>query len=394
MCAALNQTGGANSGSEYWIDAELARGEATMSIHTKDSASSFSLDLDLTALDRDEAPRFLTDHLVLPMASLSAFALGESGAAQDVDEYARTAASTDVYTQLFTRLGTGFSRYCRLFHGIDQAEETDKPAAEQTTPSAKPDTPKSEPKPVPEEDRTPKQQRKTPDSGTNDDEDDDLVIFRPTQTPSSHHRTPQSNPVSSPHDDHSRRRGRLASTTPTPIAPASETASRSGKLMPGIAYTHNSSNTRSRSEPRTEAEADANDHESDEEEMLAASAASQLKSKDGEYTVSTSQYGSDKEVESASAKTTAQEDNQEQSGSAATDIVGQTQRVSLSPAPSTHDQKTPEAEGINTDTPPATVSTPSKPNTKTATSTPRASVPTSGRGASSYRRGLAKRKRI
>lgn len=65
---------------EAWLNCELGRGEASLTLHQSNARCHFTVTFDLSSLDRNEAPPFLREHLLDPLAALALKSLSEGGA--------------------------------------------------------------------------------------------------------------------------------------------------------------------------------------------------------------------------------------------------------------------------------------------------------------------------
>lgn len=384
--------------------------QASLTLHHSSASGDFSVSFDLSSLDREDGPKVVRDHLLLPLTSMAS---SEETAASDVLIHLLTGR------QSATRLMNAGERLAGRPSTTLDRDRVPSPQIEVTQPSPplqsvqqqrrtrSPTLSKSR---SPEETRsmaapshTPSKSSMTPrtpsssikqavpqtivrPSTGDDDDEEDIVIFNPTPTSSSH-RYRQSN--GQREKDEQRR---LDAQSPTP---GSRQSAGGQQLSPGVSTERKGSGKRSQGDTSK-----GDDDEDDEEEELS------LGSKAAKGTKQASgQQRQASEAGSGQGDTTVRPADAEQpSRQPASDSRERWSPLPPPPPASTFESMPPtpvQVDPTNQDIPKASAA-PAAPLQPPPTSSLThgevvegpAGGGTGGRGTSRYTRGLAKRKRI
>lgn len=125
------------NGQQQWIEGELDRTEAALTFHLEQSSSSgssstsqqptrISFSLDLSSLDRNEGPAFLRDHLLAPLAGLAIGGLRHDKPESSQGNGDRGDVMQTTVGALFagdSSLQSDLTNYTRRLHGLPELED-------------------------------------------------------------------------------------------------------------------------------------------------------------------------------------------------------------------------------------------------------------------------------
>ncbi|CAO1632727.1 unnamed protein product [Jaminaea pallidilutea] len=134
---ALRPLDTATDGQQQWIEGELDRTEAALTFHLEQSSSSgssstrqqptrISFSLDLSSLDRNEAPAFLRDHLLAPLAGLAIRGLRHDRPESSQGNGDRGDVMQTTVGAIFagdSSLQSDLTNYTRRLHGLPELED-------------------------------------------------------------------------------------------------------------------------------------------------------------------------------------------------------------------------------------------------------------------------------
>ncbi|PWN19366.1 hypothetical protein BCV69DRAFT_313633 [Microstroma glucosiphilum] len=420
-------------GTQRWLDCEIGRGEASLTLHHSSPTADFTVSFDLSSLDREDGPRVVRDHLLLPLASMA-----HPQEAPSSEALVRLLGNRESATKLMNAGESLAGRASTTLH--EQRERLSSPQIEVTNPSPPPRksvsphqrrSPTRTRSPTLSKSRSPEETRslaapsytpskssasssssaipRTPSSsvkkavpqtvirpeGDDDDDEEDIVIFNPTPTSSSH-RSRQSN--GRPESEEQRR---LDAQSPTPGS--RQTAAAAAAAVAGQDLTPSGPGKRAQAEK----DKDKENEEEEEEEEEELSLGSKGPKATPQMIIQQRQAG---DAESEQGDTTMRPANIGESPPPTRRTTGV--RSPLLPPASTFESMPPtpvQVDPANQELPSTATATAGQdgaPPTLQAPPLPTSSLthaevvdgPSSGgaggRGTSRYTRGLAKRKRI